>query len=63
MAIRIGSEEIQDMGGGIAAVYAGESKVWPVFVPYLEIEPQILWVNPWGTNDVLSNTDWIIDNT
>lgn len=60
MAIKVGDKDV-NMGGGIAAVYAGESKVWPVFVPYLEIEPQILWVNDWGTNDVYSNTDWLVE--
>ena len=29
--------------------------------PYLEIEPEIIWVADWGTNDVYSNTHWNID--
>lgn len=28
--------------------------------PYLEIRPEVIWVNPWGTNDVFSNTSWNI---
>ena len=28
--------------------------------PYLEISPEVIWVNPWGTNDVFSNTSWNI---
>lgn len=33
-----------------------------VTVPYLEIEPQIVWVvDGWTANDVLSNTHWGID--
>lgn len=28
--------------------------------PYLEIEPHILWITDWGSNDVYSNTDWIV---
>lgn len=30
--------------------------------PYLEIEPEIIWLADWGaTNDVLSNTHWNVD--
>lgn len=30
--------------------------------PYLEIEPQIVWVlNGWTSNDVYSNTTWNVD--
>ena len=29
--------------------------------PYLEIEPEILWIADWGTNDVYSNTHWQVD--
>lgn len=32
-----------------------------VTAPYLEIEPEIIWVADWGTNDVYSNTHWNID--
>lgn len=35
--------------------------VCDVNVPYLEIEPEMIWVNPWGTNEVLSNTHWTIE--
>ena len=32
------------------------------FVPYLEIQPTVVWLADWGaTNDVLSNTDWNIE--
>lgn len=59
MAIAIGAMEIDDIAG-IEAVYVGSTQVWPMFKPYLEIEPKIIWVNPYGSNDVLSNTDWNI---
>lgn len=30
--------------------------------PYLEIEPETIWLSDWGaTNDVLSNTHWNVD--
>lgn len=33
-----------------------------VTVPYLEIEPEIIWVvDGWAANDVLSNTRWNVD--
>lgn len=33
-----------------------------VTVPYLEIEPEIVWVvDGWAANDVISNTHWNID--
>lgn len=33
-----------------------------VTVPYLEIEPEIVWVvDGWAANDVISNTHWNVD--
>lgn len=29
--------------------------------PFLEITPEILWIADWGTNNVISNTDWTVD--
>lgn len=57
MAIKVGTTDITDVPG-CEAVYVGSDKVWPVFVPYLEIDPEIIWLTPWALNDVLSNTDW-----
>lgn len=28
---------------------------------YLRIDPEILWLVDWGTNDVYSNTHWNVD--
>ena len=29
--------------------------------PYLEIDPEVLWLTDWGLNDVYSNTNWIVE--
>lgn len=58
MAIRVGTTDIERIPG-CSAVYVGRDKVWPV--PYLEIEPQIIWLTPWAQNDVLSNTSWQVE--
>lgn len=58
--IKVGVKEVQNIPG-IERVYVGETEVWPVFVPYLEISPEIVWLTPWALNDVLSNTNWIVE--
>lgn len=58
MAIKIGTTDIVDIPG-YSAVYVGRKKVWPV--PYLDIEPKIVWMTTWAENDVLSNTSWNVE--
>lgn len=54
MAIKLGDKDVEVPG--IAKVYWGAQLVYPV--PYLEIEPEVIWLIPWAENDVLSNTNW-----
>lgn len=56
MAIKLGDKDV-DLPG-MAKVYLGDQLVYPV--PYLEIEPETIWLIPWATNDVMSNVDWTI---
>ena len=58
--IKIGTKEIKEIPG-IERVYVGSTEVWPCFAPYLEIHPEVIWLTPYASNDVLSNTDWNID--
>lgn len=60
MAIKIGSQDINELPG-ISKVYVGSDLVWPVYVPYLEIQPEVIWLIPWAQNDVLSNTSWNVE--
>ena len=60
MPIKVGNKDVKSIPG-VKKVMVGDTEVWPGFHPYLDIEPKILWVTPYGTNDVLSNTDWRVE--
>lgn len=48
--------------GGISCTLTFTSDSAPLPEPYLEIEPEVLWLTDWGGfNNVYSNTDWNIN--
>ena len=63
MSAKIGTISVGGMYLGadeINRAYLGETLVYQKFRPYLEIDPELIWVNPdWAVdNDVYSNTNW-----
>ena len=65
MSVRLGDIPIGELFFGdqpIAEAYIGDVLVYRKGgqAPYLEIEPDLIWVNPdWGVdNDVFSNVTW-----
>lgn len=69
---RIGAIALESLRRGAidaSSVRVGRIMVSSSFVcevshlaPYLEIEPEIIWLIDWGAdNDVLSNTHWKVD--
>lgn len=65
MSLRFGNIAVGEIPLGDVAVgmaYIGDVLVYRRGgqAPYLEIEPDLIWVNPdWGVdNDVLSNVTW-----
>lgn len=58
MAVKVGNNDVKSIPG-IKKVMLGDREVWPNY--YLDIKPKILWLTPYGTNDVFSNTDWRIE--
>ena len=68
MSVRLGDIPIGELRFGdipIAEAYLGDVLVYRKEnrPPYLEIVPDLIWVNPeWGVdNDVLSNVTWNIN--
>lgn len=67
MSVKLGNIAIGEIP--IGAVSIGKAYLGDVLVfqkgsaPYLEIEPELIWVNPdWGTsNNVYSNTTWNVN--
>ena len=54
------------MTGSMTPVSGSSVSMVPVYdpdlnTPFLDITPRILWIADWGTNDVISNTDWIVE--
>ena len=56
--------------GGMAGRFARKGGAWMgmsavcdtnIAGAYLRIDPEILWLVDWGTNDVYSNTAWRVD--
>lgn len=64
VSIRLVSKPINvslQQQGGMSVSLSQFCNIIP-FKPYLEIEPEIIWLADWGaTNDVFSNTHWGID--
>lgn len=65
MSVKLGNIAIQEIPLGdvpIGRAYLGEVLVFDKrpAAPYLEIEPEVIWVYPdWSAyNDVYSNTTW-----
>lgn len=68
MSVKLGNIAIKDIPLGdvpIAKAYLGDVLVYRKgdVAPYLEIEPEIIWVVPdWAVdNEVFSNTTWNIN--
>lgn len=54
------------MTGSMTLVSGSSAGMIPVYdpdlnTPFLDITPKILWIADWGTNKVISNTDWNIE--
>lgn len=68
MSVKLGSISVGDIPLGavrVAKAYLGDTLVFVKGGPvlYLEIEPDMIWVNPdWEvSNNVYSNTNWNIN--
>ena len=67
MSVKLGNIHIGDLhlvDASIGRAYLGDVLVYEKNVaPYLEIEPEIIWVVPdWSVdNEVFSNTTWNIN--
>lgn len=67
MSVHLGNIKMREIPLGpvsIGRAYLGDVLVFQkAAAPYLEIEPELIWVNPdWGVdNNVYSNTNWNID--